>query len=308
MKRSWLHLVPELLLHLPFALHAEFERDDLGRAVTDAMGDVVAGDVQDLPVIGHAADDDVAVRVAGVVVIDRDPIELRLQVALHLRHEPARHVAKVAQLGAVLGRHDKPELVAVVLAPVEELRSVRVVLEGRVEPAALAVERRAVALQVAEMGKGSLAARAAQLHHPRLDHDAARPVAHAAFGEAPAMLAREGGRELRTPTACVEPAGPRRGAPRPPDPARIAAGTRDRAIDLLEEGQRPARPAIATAARTAHARLEAEIVVAAHAEDIRQPIGPRKEPPTATRKAPARSKVYGKSASRGPPHGATLAP
>lgn len=85
----------------------------------------------------------------------------------------------------------------------------------------------------------------------------------------------------------------RRGAPCPPDAARIATGTRDGVLHLLEEGQRPARPAIATAARAAHARLEAEIVVAAHDEDIRRPIGPRKEPPTATHKALAGSTAYG---------------
>jgi hypothetical protein len=68
-----LHLPAELLLHLPFALHAELEGDDLAGAVTDAMGDIVAGDVESLPVVGHAPDNDMAVPMAGVVVIDRDP-------------------------------------------------------------------------------------------------------------------------------------------------------------------------------------------------------------------------------------------
>jgi hypothetical protein len=42
------------------------------------MGDIVARDVENLPVVGHAPDHDVVVRMAGVVVIDRDPIEVGL--------------------------------------------------------------------------------------------------------------------------------------------------------------------------------------------------------------------------------------
>ncbi len=176
-----------------------------------------------------------------------------------------------------------------------------------VEPAALAVERHAVALQVAEMGKGGLAAGAAHLHHPRLDDDAARPEAHAAFGQAPAVLAREAGCELGASAARIEAAGPRRGAPRPPDAARIAAGTGDGAIDLLEETLRPARPAIATAARAAQARLEAGVVIAGHGEDIRRESARARglQPPPERGR---RSICYGKWRQPGFPQGATLAP
>ena len=53
------------------------------------MGDVVAGNVENLPVLGHAADDDMGMRVAGVVVIDRDPIQPGPEVLLHLIHQGA---------------------------------------------------------------------------------------------------------------------------------------------------------------------------------------------------------------------------
>jgi hypothetical protein len=241
--------------------------------VADAVGDIVARDIENLPVIGHATDHDMGVGMAGVVVIDRDPIELGIEVAFHLLHEPAREVSKVPQLGGVLGCHDETELVAVILASVEELRSVRLVQARRIEPAALALQGHAIALQVAEMGIGRLAAAAAQLHHPRLDHDTARAEAHAALGPAPAALAREGGNKLAAPAARVEAACLRRSAPRTAgatDAARIAAGAGDRAHDLLREGAgRPRHAPIASAADAAQAWLEAGIVVAGHGENIR---------------------------------------
>ena len=39
------------------------------------MGDVVASDVENFAVAGDAPDDDVGVGMAGVVVIDGDPVE-----------------------------------------------------------------------------------------------------------------------------------------------------------------------------------------------------------------------------------------
>ena len=57
------------------------------------MGDVVAGDVEDLAVVGDAPDDDVGVGMAGVVVIDRDPVEPGVQVVFHLPHEVAGEAA-----------------------------------------------------------------------------------------------------------------------------------------------------------------------------------------------------------------------
>lgn len=51
------------------------------------MGDVVARDVENLPVLGDTADHDMGMGMARVVVIDCDPIELRPEVLLHLVHE-----------------------------------------------------------------------------------------------------------------------------------------------------------------------------------------------------------------------------
>lgn len=51
------------------------------------MGDVVARDVENLPVLGDTSDYDMGMGVAGVVVIDCDPVERGPEVLLHLVHE-----------------------------------------------------------------------------------------------------------------------------------------------------------------------------------------------------------------------------
>ena len=68
-----------------------------------------------LPVIVLAAQDDVGMRMAGVVVIDGDPIELGAEIRLHLLHQIAHEGLEVVVVGAVLGRDDEAELVPVVL-------------------------------------------------------------------------------------------------------------------------------------------------------------------------------------------------
>ena len=67
-----LDLVLQLGLQLNFTLVTQFSSDQLGRPMADAMGDVVPGDVEDAAVIEDAANDDVGVRMSGVVMVDRD--------------------------------------------------------------------------------------------------------------------------------------------------------------------------------------------------------------------------------------------
>jgi hypothetical protein len=61
------HLPLQAPCHLLRGLTAELPRDDLARPFADAVGDIVAGDVEGLPVVGDAAHDDMDVRTAGVV-------------------------------------------------------------------------------------------------------------------------------------------------------------------------------------------------------------------------------------------------
>ena len=95
---------------------AELEGDALGGAIAKAVADVVAADDQILAVIGAAADQNMDMRVVGVPVVDRDPVELGAEIAFDIRHQLAREGAQVRQLGGVLRRDDEAKMVPVVFA------------------------------------------------------------------------------------------------------------------------------------------------------------------------------------------------
>src|SRR5712664_222500 len=90
-----IRLTLKLLRHLKLALPAQFPSNNLAGPFANAVGDIVAGDVEGLAVLSDAAHEDVGVRVSCVVVIDRDPIELRPEVRYHLLHQVARGGAQI---------------------------------------------------------------------------------------------------------------------------------------------------------------------------------------------------------------------
>jgi hypothetical protein len=89
------HLPLKLLRYLELALPAQFPGHDLAGPFANAVGDVVAGDVEGLAVLRDAAQEDMGVRVTGVVVIDRYPVELCPEVRFHLLHQVARGGARI---------------------------------------------------------------------------------------------------------------------------------------------------------------------------------------------------------------------
>ena len=122
--------------------------------------------------VGATADENVDVRVLGVPVIDRDPVELRAEIALGLGHQFAGERLQIGKLGRVVGRDDEAEVVAVAVASFREGMGVRRI-HLRVEQAAgFAVTGRAVAAEIAEMGR-QRSRRPHPAHHSRLDHRAA---------------------------------------------------------------------------------------------------------------------------------------
>ncbi len=145
----------ELALLLDRGDRTEFERHQLACPLANAMGDVIAVDDQILVQLISAVDDDMDMGMAGVEVIHRHPIELRSQVSFDLAYEVAGEAREVAELRAVLRRDDDAKLVAVVLAAIEEGIAVGPVLRRRIQPAALAIARGAVALNITEMSGGS---------------------------------------------------------------------------------------------------------------------------------------------------------
>src|SRR6266852_8323244 len=150
-----INLGRELALPLDRGNRTEFERHQLACPLANAMGDVIAVDDQILVQLISAVDDDMDMGMAGVEVIHRHPIELRSQVSFDLAYEVAGEAREVAELRAVLRRDDDAKLVAVVLAAIEEGIAVGPVLRRRIQPAALAIARGAVALNITEMSSGS---------------------------------------------------------------------------------------------------------------------------------------------------------
>ena len=242
------HLALKLAAHLLLGLPAQLQRDDLAGPFADAVGDVVAGDVEYLPVVGDAAQQDVGVRVAGVVVIDRDPVEPGSEVGLHRLHQVAGGLPQVGQLYAFLGGDDEAELVAVVAAPVEEGAAVLGVALGRIDLSLLAVAVDAIALQIAQVGVHRLRAderpsarRAAlrvELHDPRLHRHAAGAGPPAAGVPAPGAPPLQPGGGRSAPASRVEPAA---SLPGRTQPIGVAAGAADSLMHLGQERLR-ARP------------------------------------------------------------------
>jgi hypothetical protein len=141
--------------------------------------------------------------------VHRQPIQPRVEVLLHLPHELARERLEVPERDAVLGGHDEPELVAILQPALGEGPGVGTVVLARVGLAVQAIGSDALALQVAQVGGHSLALHALELDHPRLDHDPAGPIAHAAgpgFSgrRFPAAMALERSRRLAPAAACIE--------------------------------------------------------------------------------------------------------
>ena len=64
-----------------------------------SVGDVVAGDDEVFAGVVASAHDQVCVRVVGVPVIDRHPIQPRAQVGLHATHQVPGVGAQVIQFG-----------------------------------------------------------------------------------------------------------------------------------------------------------------------------------------------------------------
>ena len=89
-----------------------------------------------------------AMRMAGVEVVDRDPVELRSEVFLHLLHHVAGEGAKVGKLIAVFGRDDESELMPILAPLLQKRAAIRRVSLRSVEPAFLSFPVGPVALQI----------------------------------------------------------------------------------------------------------------------------------------------------------------
>ncbi len=179
----------------------------------------------------------------GIVMVDGDPIEPRLEVLLHLPHKATRVRLQIAKFDAVLGGDNKAELVSIFLPTLGERLGVGAVLGTGIGLPGLPIGRDAIALQIAQMGSDGLAVDAFEPDDAGLDDDPARAKAHAGCPQRarlhlPAAMACErGGRLAARPRALKQtawlavPSGPT-------EPPWIAALLGDGALDQSAEWNR----------------------------------------------------------------------
>jgi hypothetical protein len=85
---------------------------------------------------------------AGLVTIDRDPIDLRAKIGLNLAHQVAGVCGQVDPVRAVFGLDDEPELVAIIRDALHKDVTIGAILGRGINLAALAVARSAIALDI----------------------------------------------------------------------------------------------------------------------------------------------------------------
>src|SRR6266581_704013 len=261
----------ELALLLDRGDRTEFERHQFARPLANTMGDVVAVDDQILAQLISAIDDDVNMGMAGIKMVHRDPIELRSQVTFEFAHEVAGEAGQVSELRALLRRDDDAKLMAIVLAAIEEGIAVGPVLRRRIQPAALAIARGAVALNITQMSGGA-AVLAGGTNGARFDHDApgARlAVAPSAFAQGAATNEGSAAPTSHADLAARSAAGPAtrsmRGCAR--RPRAMLAG------DLADPGEKAlgGGTAAGVGADAAKPRTETIFVILAHRHRSRWP-------------------------------------
>ena len=129
----------QLAALLDLGHEAKFQRGQFARPLTNTIGEIVAIDDQVLAQIVLAPNDDMDMGMAGIVVIDRHPIESRAKVGLDAAHQIAGVFGEVGKIGGIFWRNDKAELVAIVLAAVKEGITISAVLGGGIKLATLAI-------------------------------------------------------------------------------------------------------------------------------------------------------------------------
>ncbi len=184
-----LHLALQGLLDLQLGARPQPFGRQLGGAMAEAIGDVVARDDEVLAGIVTPAHDQVGVRVVGIPVIDCHPIQPRAQVGFHTVHQMPGVGTQVVQLGAVLRGDDEAEMVPVVGGSLLEGVKVGFVGLRPVGPARFTIAARAVALDVAQMFRQRLGAGVALIDQQRLDGHPPRHGRQLRAGEARRRMA-----------------------------------------------------------------------------------------------------------------------
>src|SRR5262245_56560832 len=116
------------------------------------MANVVARHYEVAALIVAPANHDVGVRMAGVEMIDRHPVEPCIKIAFHLGQQIADEGFEIGKTRPFIGRHHKAELVWVPLRSLEESHLVSRIAVATVETTRLPIAGDTVAYDVLEMG------------------------------------------------------------------------------------------------------------------------------------------------------------
>jgi len=134
------------------ALVSEFQGHQFGSPVANAMGDIISGDIEDAAFLQDTANDDVGMGMASVVMIDRNPVEARIEILLYLSHEVAGKTSQIGHFIGTFGRHDKTELMPIVSTPLDKSFAISFVLKSRIGLPSLPVPIDSIAFKVAKVG------------------------------------------------------------------------------------------------------------------------------------------------------------
>lgn len=115
------------------------------------MADIFACDNEVRAAFVDAAQHDMAVRVASVEVVDRDPVEPCLEVLFNLLHQSAHKGLQIIVLIGILCGYDEAELMPVLLAPFEEGIAIGAIGLRTVQFTGLTFAGHTIALNVVEM-------------------------------------------------------------------------------------------------------------------------------------------------------------
>ena len=146
-----LDLRGQALPDLPFRPRPEPSRGELRGAMAHAVRDVLSGDDEILAGLVLASQQDVDVRIVGVPVVSRRPLEPRPKIALDLRHELTGVGLQIGNLCAVLRRDDDLAVMPVGLDPPGKGLGVDLILPCRLEATRAAVRLYSVPLDVVEI-------------------------------------------------------------------------------------------------------------------------------------------------------------
>jgi hypothetical protein len=99
---------------------AKIKSYDLGSSLPHASTQILPSDDEVFSLVLFTSEDDVSVRMSGIVMVNGDPIEFGPEIPLHLEHEATGQRLQIRVFDRVFCGDDETELMPVTVAAVEE--------------------------------------------------------------------------------------------------------------------------------------------------------------------------------------------